>query len=91
VAGADFSEKMIEFARLEEARVKQDVSYHLLDASDLKEFSSNYFDLGTCFMSLQDMGNYNKAISEVPMVSRTRCVLEWFQLKFLLSRSRMVM
>jgi SAM-dependent methyltransferase len=39
-----------------------------LDATDLKEFSSNHFDLVACFMSLQDIENYEKAISEVARV-----------------------
>jgi ubiquinone/menaquinone biosynthesis C-methylase UbiE len=72
VIGADFSEEMIELARREEARVKQDISYRVLDASDLTEFSRGHFDLVTCFMSLQDMKNYKKAISEVSRVLRSQ-------------------
>ncbi|MDH5481604.1 MAG: class I SAM-dependent methyltransferase [Candidatus Bathyarchaeota archaeon] len=72
VIGADFSEKMIELARREEARMKQDINYYVLDASNLEKFPSNYFDLVTCFMSLQDMKNYKKAISEVSRVLRNQ-------------------
>jgi ubiquinone/menaquinone biosynthesis C-methylase UbiE len=72
VTGADFSEKMIELAKQEEAKMKQGISYYVSDASNLKEFSSNYFDLVTCFMSLQDIKNYKKAISEVKRVLRNQ-------------------
>jgi len=68
VTGIDFSEKLIELARRQEAKEKLGVCYHVLDATDLKEFSSNHFDLVTCFMSLQDIENYKKAISEAAMV-----------------------
>lgn len=34
----------------------------------MKELSSNYFDLATCFMSLQDIKLYEDAISEVARV-----------------------
>jgi SAM-dependent methyltransferase len=72
VIGVDFSERMIELARQEEARIKQGISYYVLDTSNLKELSSNYFDLVACFMSLQDMKNYKKAISEVSRVLRNQ-------------------
>jgi len=72
VTGADFSEKMIELARREEAKVKHGIRYYVLDASNLKEFSSGHFDIVTCFMSLQDIKNYKKAISEVSRVLRNQ-------------------
>ena len=72
VTGTDFSEKMIELARREEAKVKHGIRYYVLDASNLKEFSSSHFDLITCFMSLQDIKNYRKAISEVSRVLKSR-------------------
>ena len=72
VTGVDFSEKLIELARREEARVKQGISYYVLDASDLKKFPSDHFDLVTCFMSLQDIKNHKKAISEVSRVLRNK-------------------
>jgi len=70
VTGVDFSEKMIELAKREEAKEKRGIYYHVLDATDLEVFSSNHFDLVTCFMSLQDIKNYKKAISEVARVLR---------------------
>jgi len=70
VTGVDFSEKLIQLARREEAKEKLDICYHVLDAADLKKFSSNHFDVVTCFMSLQDIENYERAISEVARVLR---------------------
>ncbi|MFX1486113.1 MAG: class I SAM-dependent methyltransferase [Promethearchaeota archaeon] len=72
VVGVDLSERMIEFARQEEKTEELGISYHNLDASDLKEFSSHHFDLVTCFMSLQDIESYEKAISEVARVLKNR-------------------
>ena len=69
VTGIDFSEKMIELAR-RQAEEKLGICYRVLDATDLKEFSSNYFDIVTCFMSLQDIEKYKRAISEVARVLR---------------------
>jgi ubiquinone/menaquinone biosynthesis C-methylase UbiE len=68
VTGIDFSEKLIELAKREETKEKLGICYHVLDATDLKEFSNNHFDLVACFMSLQDIENYEKAISEVARV-----------------------
>jgi ubiquinone/menaquinone biosynthesis C-methylase UbiE len=70
VTGIDFSEKMIELAKSEEVKEKLGIHYYISDATDLKEFESNNFDLVTCFMSLQDIENYEKAISEVARVLR---------------------
>ncbi len=72
VIGVDFSEKMIEQAKQEETRKKLAIDYYVVDAADLKQFPSNYFDLVTCFMSLQDIKNYNGAISEVARILRDR-------------------
>ena len=68
VTGVDFSEKLIELAKREEAKEKLGIRYHILDATDLKEFSRNHFYLVTCFMSLQDIERYKEAISEVARV-----------------------
>ena len=72
VTSADFSEKLIELARQEETRETLGICYHVLDATDLKEFSNTHFDLITCFMSLQDIENYRKAICEVTRVLKNR-------------------
>ena len=68
VTGIDFSEKMIELAKQEEEKEKLGVSYKVMNAEDLCEFSNNHFDLATCFMSLQDIQKFEKAISEVARV-----------------------
>ena len=72
VTGVDFSEKLIELAKRQEAREKLGICYRVLDATDLKEFSSSRFDLVTCFMSLQDIKDYKRAISEVARVLANR-------------------
>lgn len=72
VTGVDFSEKLIDLAKQEEAKEELGISYHVLDATDLKEFSSNHFDLVTCFMALQDIEHYRRAISEGSRVLRNR-------------------
>ena len=72
VTGVDFSEKLIELAKREEDKEKLGICYHVLDATNLKGLSSNHFDLVTCFMSLQDIENYKRAISEVARVLRSR-------------------
>jgi ubiquinone/menaquinone biosynthesis C-methylase UbiE len=72
VIGVDFSERMIQLAKQEEAREKLGIRYYTLDATGLKEFSRNSFDLVTCFMSLQDIDNHEKAISEVARVLRNQ-------------------
>ena len=68
VLGIDFSEKMIELAKKGEEKKKLGIRYYVMDAADLSEFSDSHFDLVTCFMSLQDVRNYMKAISEVARV-----------------------
>jgi 2-polyprenyl-3-methyl-5-hydroxy-6-metoxy-1,4-benzoquinol methylase len=72
VTGVDFSEKMIELAKKEEPKEKLAINYYAVDAADLKQFPSNHFDLVTCFMSLQDIKDYQKAICEVARVLRDR-------------------
>ena len=72
VTGVDISQRMIEFARREEARAKQGADYRVLDASDLSAFADGLFDLVTCFMSLQDIEGHERAISEVARVLRNR-------------------
>lgn len=68
VVGVDFSERMIELARKEEKKERQNINYYVSDAADMRWLSSNYFDLVACFMSLQDIEPYEDAISEVARV-----------------------
>jgi len=68
VTGVDFSERMIALAKQEETREKLGIHYLLADASDLSELPSNHFDIVTCFMSLQDIENFEEAVFEVAKV-----------------------
>ena len=68
VTGIDFSSKMIEFAKQEEEKEKLGICYKVMNATDLREFSNNQFNLATCFMSLQDVQDFEKAILEVARV-----------------------
>jgi len=72
VVGIDFSKKLIEFARREEVKEKLGITYYATDASDLKRFQGSYFDLVTCFMALQDIDDYEGAVSEVFRVLKNR-------------------
>jgi len=72
VTGVDFSTKLLELAKLEEAKEKLGIDYYASDATDLSRFPDNHFDLATCFMSLQDIENYEKAISEVARVLKNK-------------------
>ena len=72
VTGVDFSTRLIELARIEEAKEKLGIDYHVADAADLSRFPSNHFNIVTCFMALQDIKNYKKAISEVARVLKIK-------------------
>ncbi len=68
VTGIDFSEKMIEYAKQLEVRERQGIDYRVSDATNLHEFSDEYFDLVTSFMALQDIKDLNATIFEVSRV-----------------------
>jgi ubiquinone/menaquinone biosynthesis C-methylase UbiE len=72
VTGVDFSTKMIELARLEEKNEKLDIDYYVSDAANLRAFPNNHFDLVTCFMALQDIESYEKAVREVARVLKSK-------------------
>ena len=72
VVGVDFSTKMIELARVKESEEKLGIDYHVADAADLSMFPSNHFDLVTCFMALQDIETYKRAIFEVARVLKSK-------------------
>lgn len=72
IIGIDFSEKMIEFAKKKEEEEKLGIRYYVMDAADLSKLPNSHFDLVTCFMSLQDIREYRKAISEVARVLKSR-------------------
>jgi ubiquinone/menaquinone biosynthesis C-methylase UbiE len=70
--GVDFSTKLIDLARKKEAKEQLGIYYHISDVADLLQFSNNHFYIVTCFMALQDIENYEKAISEVARVLKNR-------------------
>jgi ubiquinone/menaquinone biosynthesis C-methylase UbiE len=72
VVGVDFSAKLVQLARSEEAKEKLGIDYHITDAADLSRFPSNHFDLVTCFMALQDIRDYERAVSEVARILNDR-------------------
>jgi len=59
---------MIESAIELEEKDKLGIEYHVLDASKLKGLKDNSFDIVTCFMALQDINCYKKAINEASRV-----------------------
>jgi len=72
IIGIDFSERMIELAKKKEEEEKLGIRYYVMDAADLSKLPNSYFDLVTCFMSLQDIREYRKAISEAARVLKSR-------------------
>ncbi|KPL01949.1 MAG: hypothetical protein AMJ90_07210 [candidate division Zixibacteria bacterium SM23_73_2] len=64
VWGVDFSKKMIDFAIQKEKKDKLGIVYHPADAYNLKMFKNNTIDIVVCFMALQDIRDYQKAIKE---------------------------
>ena len=68
VTGIDFSPQLIELAMQEEKKKALGIKYLVMDAADLTGLPSNHFDLVTCFMALQDIENYGKAVSEASRV-----------------------
>lgn len=72
VTGVDFSEALIKFARQEEANEKLNVHYEVMDATNLEIIPDGHFNLVTCFMALQDIENYELAVSEVARVLKNK-------------------
>jgi len=68
VTGIDQSQKMIDFARMEERKQPLGIRYCQMDASHLIGISDTSFDLVTCFMALHDIENYEDAVAEVARV-----------------------
>ena len=66
--GVDASEKFIKLALDEEARERLGIDYFVSDATDLSVFQRSKFDLAVCIMALQDIKNYEKAVSETSRV-----------------------
>jgi ubiquinone/menaquinone biosynthesis C-methylase UbiE len=72
ITGVDFSTKMIELAKIEETKKKFGIDYYIADAADLSMFPNDHFDLVSCSMALQDIKNYEKAISEVARILKSK-------------------
>ena len=70
VVGVDSSKKLIESAVSQEERDPIGIDYHILDSKDLSRFSSESFDLVTCFMALMDIKDYDKTIGEIARVTK---------------------
>jgi len=68
VVGVDFSARMLEFAREKEMEEGLGITYHNSDVTAMMDIRSEYFDLATCFMALQDIENCEAAMSEVARV-----------------------
>ena len=68
VVGIDLSEKLIASAISAEEGKPLGIDYYVLDSRDLSKFSSESFDLVTCFMALMDIENYDKTIGEIARV-----------------------
>ena len=68
VTGVDFSARLIELAREKETKERLGITYYISDAADMKDVPSSHFDLVVCFMALQDIEDYEDALSEVARV-----------------------
>jgi SAM-dependent methyltransferase len=65
VTGVDFSEAMISLALQEEEKEPLGIKYYVADVCNLGMFQENSFDIVTCFMALQDIEFYTRAIKEI--------------------------
>ena len=73
VVGVDFSENMIKAAIEHEENELLGIEYHVSDASDLGMFKDDSsFDIVTAFMALMDIKNYQRTISEISRVLRSK-------------------
>lgn len=68
VTGVDFAKTMIDLAIRKEKEEKLGIDYYVSDASDLSVLKEGTFDIAACFMALQDIENYQKAVKEVHRV-----------------------
>ncbi|MBU7013446.1 MAG: class I SAM-dependent methyltransferase [Theionarchaea archaeon] len=65
VTGVDSSEAMISLALQEEEKEPLGIEYVVADVCNLNVFKRRTFDIVTCFMALQDIELYIKAIQEI--------------------------
>jgi ubiquinone/menaquinone biosynthesis C-methylase UbiE len=72
ITGVDLSERLIDLAKAEERKDRLNIDYCVNNATCLSGFPPDHFDLVTCFMALQDIENYEEAISEVCRVLKAK-------------------
>jgi ubiquinone/menaquinone biosynthesis C-methylase UbiE len=72
VTGVDFSRRMIQLAIREENKNTLGIQYHVADASDLRMFDDECFDIVASFMALMDIEDYRTAVEEAARVLRSR-------------------
>ena len=68
VIGIDSSRRLIGMATAEERREPLGITYHLMNATHLKNLDDSSFDVVTCFMALQDIANYSGAVAEASRI-----------------------
>jgi SAM-dependent methyltransferase len=68
VTGIDFSPRMIELAREQEAKEPRGIRYAEADMASLSQYPDEAFDLAVAYVSLVDVVEYEKAITEVSRV-----------------------
>jgi 2-polyprenyl-3-methyl-5-hydroxy-6-metoxy-1,4-benzoquinol methylase len=72
LTGIDISPKLIELAIQEEKRKSLGIKYLVMNAAHLTGLQDSCLDLVTCFMALQDIEAYGKAISEASRVLKPK-------------------
>jgi len=70
VSGIDLSQRLLEYARLQEEKDGLGIDYFVTDSADLSRFPAERFDLVTCFMAMMDIEHYDKAIGEIARVMK---------------------
>ena len=65
VTAIDFSEKMIRIAKSKEDENKLGIKYYVMNASNLERLKRDYFNIVVCFMGMQDIKNYKRAVKQV--------------------------
>ena len=72
IVGVDLSGEMIRHAKSQERKDHESIRYYVSDSANLLRFSTEHFDLVTCFMALMDIEDYETTICEVARVLRDR-------------------
>lgn len=90
--GIDRADRMIAFARQQEARRKNgNISFDLADAADLSRFGDNQFDLATMTLVLHEMETDLRlpAVKEMIRVSRRQIIADYAETPALFSAAAM--